>query len=122
MVYCEKMNKQKIAEHLKELDSLVFKLRMATTALQGEIYESVIVSSESQPEFVTGRDLGDEHTKKSTYGTVPLDKHDEVEASLVEPRYTGEAALTDIDDPDGFHGKSYADYERSVERSRVLPE
>ena len=50
MVYCEKMNKQKIAEHLKELDSLVFKLRMATTALQGEIYESVTVSSESQPD------------------------------------------------------------------------
>ena len=64
MVYCEKMNKQKIAEHLKELDSLVFKLRMATTALQGEIYESVTVSSESQPEFVTGRDLGDEQTEK----------------------------------------------------------
>ena len=60
MVYCEKMDKQKIAEHLKELDSLVFQLRMATTALQSEIYESVTVSSESQPDFITGRDLGDE--------------------------------------------------------------
>ena len=60
MVYCEKMDKQKIAEHLKELDRLVFQLRMATTALQGEIYESVIVSSESQPDFITGRDPGDE--------------------------------------------------------------
>ena len=112
------MNKQKIAEQLKELDSLAFGLRMAVTALQNEIYESVTVSSESQPEFFTGRDLGDEHSEKSIYGTVPLDKHDEVEASLVEPRYTGEAALTDIDDPDGFHGKSYKDFEKS----RVLPE
>ena len=60
MVYCEKMDKQKIAEQLKEIDSLVFQLRMATTALQSEIYESVTVSSESQPDFITGRDLGDE--------------------------------------------------------------
>ena len=111
-----KMNKQKIAEQLQKLDSLAFGLRMAVTALQNEIYESVTVSSESQPEFFTGRDLGDEHSEKSIYGTVPLDKHDEV--SQVEPRYTGEAALTDIDDPDGFHGKSYKDFEKS----RVLPE
>jgi len=60
MVYCEKMDKHKIAEQLKELDSLVFRLRMAVTALQSEIYESVTVSSESQPDFYTGRDLGDE--------------------------------------------------------------
>ena len=55
MVYCEKMDKQKIAEQLKEIDRLVFQLRMATTALQGEIYESVTVSSESQPDFIKGR-------------------------------------------------------------------
>ncbi len=60
MVYCEKMDKHKIAEQLKELDSLVFRLRMAVTALQSEIYESVTVSSKSQPDFYTGRDLGDE--------------------------------------------------------------
>ena len=63
MVYCEKMDKQKIAEQLKEMDSLVFKLRMGITALQSEIYQSVTVSSESQPDFITGRDLGDEHAK-----------------------------------------------------------
>ena len=55
MVYCEKMDKQKIAEQLKELDGLAFRLRMAVTALQSEIYESVTVSSESQPDFITGR-------------------------------------------------------------------
>ena len=97
------MNKQKIAKQLEALDSLVFKLRMAVTALQSEFNESVTVSTTIVPE-------------KSIYGTVPLDKHDEV--SQVEPRYTGEAALTDIDDPDGFHGKSYKDFEKS----RVLPE
>ena len=64
MVYCEKMDKHKISEQLKEIDRLVFQLRMAVTALQGEIYESITVSSESQPEFVTGRDLGDEHNEK----------------------------------------------------------
>ena len=63
MVYCEKMDKHKIAEQLKEIDRLVFQLRMATTALQSEIYQSVTVSSESQPDFITGRDLGDEHAK-----------------------------------------------------------
>ena len=99
------MNKQKIAEQLQKLDSLAFGLRMAVTALQSELNPSVTVSTTIVPE-------------KSIYGTVPLDKHDEVEASLVEPRYTGEAALTDIDDPDGFHGKSYKDFEKS----RVLPE
>jgi len=111
------MNKQKIAEQLQKLDSLAFKLRMSITALQREFNPSVTVSTESQPEFITGRDLGDEHTEKTIYGTVPLDKHDEV--SQVEPRYTGEAVLTD---PDGFHGKSYVDFERRAERKRVLPE
>ena len=108
-----KMNKQKIAEQLQKLDSLAFGLRMAVTALQNEIYESVTVSSESQPEFFTGRDLGDEHSEKSIYGTVPLDKHDEV--SQVEP--------------DGFHGKSYKEWLRvataesaSFKKRQVLPE
>jgi len=60
MVYCEKMNKQKIAEQLKHMDNLLFELRMAVTALQREFHQSVTVSSESQPDFYTGRDLGDE--------------------------------------------------------------
>jgi len=123
-----KMNKQKIAEQLQKLDSLVFGLRMAVTAIQSELNESVTVSItvpteeynttrfEASPQ---SRDSNPEVSKHladaSVYGTVPLDKHDEVEASLVEPRYTGEAVLTD---PDGFHGKSYKDFEKS----RVLPE
>jgi hypothetical protein len=97
---------EKIAKQLEVLDSLVFKLRMAVTALQSELYESVTVSTTIVPE-------------KSIYGTVPLDKHDEV--SQVEPRYTGEAALTDIDDPDGFHGKSYKEWLR-IAKNQVLPE
>ena len=96
------MDKQKIAEQLQKLDSLVFGLRMSITALQSEFNSSVTVSTESQPEFFTGRDLGDEHSEKSIYGTVPLDKHDEV--SQVEP--------------DGFHGKSY----NAFKKRQVLPE
>ena len=63
---------------------MVFKLRMAVTALQGEFNESVTVSTTIVPE-------------KSIYGTVPLDAHDEV--SQVEP--------------DGFHGKSYKDFKKN---------
>ena len=119
------MDKQKIAEQLQKLDSLVFGLRMAVTALQGEFHESVTVSIKEPTEqynttlFEASPQSRESESKHhAIYGTVPLDKHDEVEASLVEPRYTGEAALTDIDDPDGFHGKSYKDFEKS----RVLPE
>ena len=113
------MDKQKIAEQLQKLDSLVFGLRMAVTALQGEFNESVTVSiKEPTEQYNTTLFEASPQSRESVYGTVPLDKHDEVEASLVEPRYTGEAALTDIDDPDGFHGKSYKDFEKS----RVLPE
>jgi len=115
-----KMDKQKIAEQLEVLDSLVFKLRMAVTALQSEFNESVTVSTEMPTEqYNTTLFEASPQSRESVYGTVPLDKHDEVEASQVEPRYTGEAVLTD---PDGFHGKSYADYERDLERKRVLPE
>ena len=122
------MNKQKIAEQLQKLDSLAFGLRMAVTALQSEFNPSVTVSTTVPTEhynttlFDASPQSRESESKHGIYGTVPLDKHDEVEASLVEPRYTGEAALTDIDDPDGFHGKSYADYERDVESKRVLPE
>ena len=114
-----KMKKQKIAKQLQKLDSLVFGLRMAVTAIQSELNESVTVSTTvPTEEYNTTLFEASPQSRESVYGTVPLDKHDEVEASLVEPRYTGEAALTDIDDPDGFHGKSYKDFEKS----RVLPE
>ena len=112
------MNKQKIAEQLKELDSMVFKLRMAVTALQSEFHESVTVSiTEPTEEYNTTLFEASPQSRESEYGTVPLDKHDEVnvKVSQTEPRYTGEAVLTD---PDGFHGKSYKDFEKS----RVLPE
>ena len=122
------MDKQKIAEQLQKLDSLVFGLRMAVTALQGEFNESVTVSiKEPTEQYNTTLFEASPQSRESVYGTVPLDKHDEVErnndevnvkVSQTEPRYTGEAALTDYDDPDGFHGKSYRDFEKS----RVLPE
>ena len=116
------MNKQKIATHLTELDRMVFRLRMAVTALQSEFNESVTVSTTVPTEhYNTTLFDASPQSRESEYGTVPLDKHDEVnvKVSQTEPRYTGEAVLTD---PDGFHGKSYADYSRSVERKRVLPE
>lgn len=112
------MDKQKIAEQLKELDSMVFKLRMAVTALQSEFNESVTVSiTEPTEQYNTTLFEASPQSRESEYGTVPLDKHDEVnvKVSQTEPRYTGEAVLTD---PDGFHGKSYKDFEKS----RVLPE
>ena len=116
---------EKIAEQLQKLDSLVFDLRMSLSALQSELHESVTVSTTVPTEHynttmfeASPQSRESESKHHAIYGTVPLDKHDEVEASLVEPRYTGEAALTDIDDPDGFHGKSYKDFEKS----RVLPE
>ena len=65
MVYCEKMNKQKIAEQLKHMDNLLFELRMAVTALQREFHQSVTVSTDTQPGFITGRDLGDEQPEQS---------------------------------------------------------
>ena len=98
------MNKQKIATQLTELDRMVFRLRMAVTALQSEFNESVTVSTTVPTEH---------------YNTTLFDASPQSRESETEPRYTGEAVLTD---PDGFHGKSYADYSRSVERKRVLPE
>ena len=130
------MNKQKIAKQLTELDSMVFRLRMAVTALQREFHESVTVSTTVPTEhynttmFEASPQSRESESKHGIYGTVPLDKHDEVERNndevkalsrQTELRYTGEAVLTD---PDGFHGKSYKEYERSrsIERNRVLPE
>ena len=112
---------EKIAKQLQHLDRLVFDLRMGLSALQSELHESVTVSiTVPTEEYNTTLFEASPQSRESVYGTVPLDKHDEVEVKVshVEPRYTGEAALTDIDDPDGFHGKSYRDFEKS----RVLPE
>ena len=113
---------EKIATQLQKLDSLVFDLRMGLSALQGELHESVTVSITVPTEhYNTTLFDASPQSRESEYGTVPLDKHDEVnvKVSQTEPRYTGEAVLTD---PDGFHGKSYKDYERSLEHKRVLPE
>ena len=105
------MNKQKIAEQLKELDSMVFRLRMAVTALQGEFNESVTVSTTvPTEEYNTTLFEASPQSRESEYGTVPLDKHDEVNVKVSHV------------EPDGFHGKSYKDFERSRERTRVLPE
>ena len=113
---------EKIATQLQKLDSLVFDLRMSLSALQSELHESVTVSITVPTEhYNTTLFDASPQSRESEYGTVPLDKHDEVnvKVSQTEPRYTGEAVLTD---PDGFHGKSYKDYERSLEHKRVLPE
>ena len=105
------MNKQKIAKQLTELDSMVFRLRMAVTALQGEFHESVTVSTTVPTEhYNTTMFEASPQSRESEYGTVPLDKHDEVEVKVSHV------------EPDGFHGKSYKDFERSTERNRVLPE
>ena len=113
---------EKIATQLQKLDSLVFDLRMSLSALQSELHQSVTVSTTVPTEhYNTTLFDASPQSRESEYGTVPLDKHDEVnvKVSQTEPRYTGEAVLTD---PDGFHGKSYKDYERSLEHKRVLPE
>ena len=82
------MNK-KIATQLAQMDKLLFDLRMSLSALQGELHQS------------------------ATYSTkVPVDQYNTAlfEASPYSPESETE--------PDGFHGKSYKDFEKS----RVLPE
>ena len=87
------MNK-KIQEIIELLDVKVFELRMGLQALQSELGDSQTVSlnehgtltpkttlfdspkSKTEPNYIEGRDPGDEH------------------------------------DPDGFHGKSYTDFEK----------
>ena len=112
---------EKIAEQLQKLDSLVFDLRMSLSALQSELHESVTVSiTEPTEQYNTTLFEASPQSRESEYGTVPLDKHDEVnvKVSHVEPKYTGEKGYVEEDDPDGFHGKSY----KAFEKSRVLPE
>jgi hypothetical protein len=102
---------EKIATQLQKLDSLVFDLRMSLSALQSELYESVTVSIKVPTEhYNTTLFEASPQSRESEYGTVPLDKHDEVniEVSHVEP--------------DGFHGKSYKDFKKTLQSRQVLPE
>ena len=102
---------EKIAKHLEVLDRLVFDLRMGLSALQSELHESVTVSITVPTEhYNTTMFEASPQSRESEYGTVPLDKHDEVNVKVSHV------------EPDGFHGKSYKDFERSTERNRVLPE
>ena len=80
---------EKIATQLQQMDKLMFDLRMSLSALQSELHQS------------------------ATYSTkVPVDQYNTAlfEASPYSPESETE--------PDGFHGKSYKDFEKS----RVLPE
>ena len=89
---------EKIATQLAQMDKLMFDLRMSLTALQSELHQSATYS-----------------TTVPTTTLFDSPKSETEPEDLTEPRYTGEAVLTD---PDGFHGKSYKDFEKS----RVLPE
>ena len=95
---------EKIATQLAQMDKLVFDLRMCVTALQSELLQSATYSTK---------------VPIDQYNTALFEASPQSRESETEPKYTGEAVLTD---PDGFHGKSYKDYERSLEHKRVLPE
>ena len=82
----------------------MFDLRMSLSALQSELYQSATFSTK---------------VPIDQYNTALFEASPQSRESETEPKYTGEAVLTD---PDGFHGKSYKDYERSLEHKRVLPE
>jgi hypothetical protein len=112
---------EKIAKQLVHMDKLVFDLRMSLSALQSELHESVTVSITVPTEhYNTTLFEASPQSRESEYGTIPLDKHDEVniKVSHVEPKYKGEKGYVEEDDPDGFHGKSYKDFKKS----QVLPE
>ena len=109
---------EKIAKQLEVLDKMVFDLRMGLSALQSELHESVTVSiTEPTEQYNTTLFEASPQSRESEYGTVPLDKHDEVERNNDEVN----VKVSHVE-PDGFHGKSYKDFERSIERTRVLPE
>ena len=75
---------EKIATQLQQMDKLMFDLRMSLSALQSELHQS------------------------ATYSTkVPIDQYNTAlfEASPHSPESETE--------PDGFHGKSYKDYQKS---------
>jgi hypothetical protein len=77
---------EKIAIQLQQMDKLMFDLRMSLSALQSELYQSATFSTK-----------------------VPIDQYNTAlfEASPHSPESETE--------PDGFHGKSYKDFERSQE-------
>jgi hypothetical protein len=98
---------EKIAKQLAHMDKLVFDLRMSLSALQSELHESVTVSITVPTEhYNTTMFEASPQSRESEYGTVPLDKHDEVNIKVSHV------------EPDGFHGKSYKDFKKS----QVLPE
>jgi hypothetical protein len=113
---------EKIAKQLAHMDKLVFDLRMSLSALQSELHESVTVSITAPTE----------HYNTTLFEASPQSREnpDEVniKVSHVEPRYTGEKGYVEEDDPDGFHGKSYKDYQKSCladtvhKKKLVLPE
>ena len=82
---------EKIATQLAQMDKLMFDLRMSLTALQGELHESVTVS-------IT---VPTEHYNTTMFEASPQSRESETE-------------------PDGFHGKSYKDFERSQEWKNAL--
>ena len=102
---------EKIAKQLQHMDKLVFDLRMSLSALQSELYESVTVSITVPTEhYNTTLFEASPQSRESEYGTVPLDKHDEVNIKVSHV------------EPDGFHGKSYKDFKKTLQSRQVLPE
>ena len=83
------MNK-KIQEQLQKLDRVVFELRMGLSALQSE--------------------LGDSHTVSlNEHGTIDSPKS-KTEPNVIIGNDPGDE--NDSVEPDGFHGKSYSDFEK----------
>ena len=87
---------EKIATQLAQMDKLMFALRMSLTALQGELHQSATFSTK-----------------------VPIDQYNTAlfDASPHSPAI--EVTESHVE-PDGFHGKSYKDFERSQEWKNAL--
>ena len=92
------MNK-KIQDIIELLDVKVFELRMGLSALQSELGDSHTVSLNEHGTLTPKTTLFDSPKSKTEpnviVGNDPGDENDSVE-------------------PDGFHGKSYADFEKEV--------
>ena len=101
------------------MDKLVFDLRMSLSALQSELHPSATYSTKVPVDQYNNTMFEASPQSRESPDEV------NVKVSLTEPRYTGEAVLTD---PDGFHGKSYKDYQKSCladtvhKKNQVLPE
>ena len=82
---------EKIAIQLQQMDKLMFDLRMSLTALQSELHQSATFSTK-----------------------VPIDQYNTAlfEASPHSPDI--EVTESHVE-PDGFHGKSYKDFEKHEE-------